>query len=86
MAEQQVTQEASVGNGTSNGGVTGKLLIAGFMGGVVGLECLLAYLMFPSPEEVAALLGVSVPTVVRRWRLARAWLYRYLSGEDAHGH
>jgi RNA polymerase sigma factor (TIGR02999 family) len=29
-------------------------------------------------EEVASVLGVSVPTVVRRWRMARAWLYRYL--------
>jgi RNA polymerase sigma-70 factor, ECF subfamily len=29
-------------------------------------------------EEVASVLGISVPTVVRRWRMARAWLYRYL--------
>ncbi len=29
-------------------------------------------------SEVAELLGVSVPTVVRRWRLAKAWLFRYL--------
>ena len=36
-------------------------------------------------EEIAALLGVSVPTVTRRWRLARAWLYRYLCGETADG-
>jgi RNA polymerase sigma factor (TIGR02999 family) len=32
-----------------------------------------------SHGEIAALLGVSVPTVVRRWRMARAWLYRCLS-------
>mgnify|MGYP001812182427 CR=1 FL=1 len=32
-------------------------------------------------EEVAEAMGVSVPTVVRRWRLARAWLFRYLTGE-----
>jgi RNA polymerase sigma factor (TIGR02999 family) len=25
--------------------------------------------------EIAAVLGISEPTVVRRWRLARAWLY-----------
>ena len=31
-----------------------KLLIGGFMGGVVALECLIAYLVFPSPEDVAA--------------------------------
>jgi RNA polymerase sigma factor (TIGR02999 family) len=29
--------------------------------------------------EIGDLLGVSVPTVVRRWRTARAWLYQYLS-------
>lgn len=34
-------------------------------------------------DEVAALLGVSNPTVRRRWRLARAWLYRRLSGGEA---
>jgi RNA polymerase sigma factor (TIGR02999 family) len=32
-------------------------------------------------EEIAEVLGVSVPTVVRRWRLAKAWLYRHLGGE-----
>jgi len=31
-------------------------------------------------EEIARYLGVSIPTVERRWRLARAWLYRYLEG------
>ena len=36
-------------------------------------------------EEIAELLGVSVPTVTRRWRMARAWLYRSLTGDDAHG-
>ncbi len=33
-------------------------------------------------EEAAAFLGVSVPTVVRYWRLAKAWLYRELNGRD----
>ncbi len=33
-------------------------------------------------EAIAELLGVSVPTVVRRWRLARAWLYDRLGGKD----
>lgn len=28
--------------------------------------------------EIAEVLGVSVPTVKRRWRFARAWLQRYL--------
>ncbi len=31
-------------------------------------------------EEIARHLGVSLPTVERRWRLARAWLYRKLKG------
>jgi RNA polymerase sigma factor (TIGR02999 family) len=30
-------------------------------------------------SEIGEVLGVSVPTVKRRWRMARAWLYRYLS-------
>lgn len=34
-------------------------------------------------DEIAALLGVSNPTVRRRWRLAKAWLYRRLSGSEA---
>ena len=38
-------------------------------------------------EEIAAVLGVSVPTVGRRFRIAKAWLYRHLGGRDAqHGH
>jgi RNA polymerase sigma factor (TIGR02999 family) len=36
-------------------------------------------------EEIAVLLGVSNPTVRRRWRLAKAWLYRWLSGEAPAG-
>lgn len=39
----------------ARGGMMGKLLIAGFMGGVIVVECLLAYLFIPSAEEVAAL-------------------------------
>ena len=34
-------------------------------------------------DEIATLLGVSNPTVRRRWRLAKAWLYRRLSGREA---
>lgn len=30
-------------------------------------------------DEIAELLGVSNPTVRRRWRLAKAWLFRRLS-------
>jgi RNA polymerase sigma factor (TIGR02999 family) len=38
-------------------------------------------------DEIAELLGVSNPTVRRRWRLAKAWLYRRLSESEipAHG-
>jgi RNA polymerase sigma factor (TIGR02999 family) len=34
-------------------------------------------------EEIARYLGVSLATVERRWRLARAWLYRRLRGAAA---
>jgi len=34
-------------------------------------------------EEVARLLGISTSTVKREWSVARAWLYRTLSGEVA---
>ncbi|MFL6262200.1 MAG: sigma-70 family RNA polymerase sigma factor [Thermoanaerobaculia bacterium] len=34
-------------------------------------------------DEIASLLGVSNPTVRRRWRLAKAWLYRRLSNGEA---
>ena len=34
-----------------------------------------------SVEETAKILGVSVPTVVRQWRMAKAWLYHQLSNE-----
>lgn len=30
-------------------------------------------------SEIAEVLGISVPTVKRRWRFARAWLHRYLA-------
>ena len=32
-------------------------------------------------DQIAEVFGVSVPTVTRRWRMARAWLYRYLTGD-----
>lgn len=32
-------------------------------------------------EETAEVLGVSIPTVVRQWRLAKAWLYQELGKE-----
>jgi RNA polymerase sigma factor (TIGR02999 family) len=34
-------------------------------------------------EEIAEVLGISSATVTRRWRMAKAWLYRYLvKGEE----
>lgn len=33
-------------------------------------------------EEIGELMGISAPTVTRRWRMARAWLYRYMSDEQ----
>jgi RNA polymerase sigma factor (TIGR02999 family) len=32
-----------------------------------------------SNEEIAEVLGVSLATIARHWRVARAWLYRYLT-------
>ena len=37
-----------------------------------------------SVEETAAILGVSAETVMRDWKLSRAWLRRELSGEKGH--
>ena len=34
-------------------------------------------------EEIATVLDVSVSTVTRKWRLAKAWLYRTLEPEDS---
>ena len=34
-------------------------------------------------EEIARVLDSSVPTITRRWALARAWLYRYLTSREA---
>ena len=34
-------------------------------------------------SEIAEMLGISVPTVKRRWRFARAWLHRYLASPQS---
>ena len=34
-----------------------------------------------SLEETAEVLGVSRPTVIRQWRLAKAWLYNEIAGD-----
>jgi flagellar FliL protein len=76
MAEQQAgSPEAGAAAPKPSGGLAGKLVLGGFVGGAVALECLLAYLLFPSPEEIAKLaqknLEKKLPT---------------LAAEDAHGH
>ena len=38
-----------------------------------------------SVEETAQVLNVSVQTVLRDWRLAKAWLFREMSQEASHG-
>lgn len=38
-----------------------------------------------SVEETAQVLGVSIDTVQRDWRLAKVWLMRELSGEQPNG-
>ena len=52
---QQATQEAGAANAKAGGGLAGRLAIGGFVGGVIAVECLLAYLLIPTPEKVAAL-------------------------------
>lgn len=49
-----------------------KIVELRFFGGLTG-------------EEIGELLGVSVSTVTRGWRLARAFLYRSLTAGDPHG-
>ena len=38
-----------------------------------------------SVDETAAVLGISRDTVMRDWRLAKAWLQREMRGEGGHG-
>jgi RNA polymerase sigma-70 factor (ECF subfamily) len=38
-----------------------------------------------SVEETAAVLDVSVETVLRDWRLSKVWLFRELGGDASHG-
>lgn len=45
----------------------------------------LRYFVGLTGEEVAESLGISRPTVQRRWKTARAWLYRYLKTESGEG-
>jgi len=33
-----------------------------------------------SIEETAEVMGVSVPTINRQWRMAKAWLYGQIAG------
>ena len=37
-------------------------------------------------REVADLLEISIPTIVRKWRVAKAWLYRYMTEGPALEH
>jgi hypothetical protein len=56
MSEKQAKPaDAAKPESKASGGIMGKLMIAGFMGGVVAVECLLAYLFIPSAEQVAAM-------------------------------
>ena len=55
MADTKETPQADAAPAKSGGGLMGKLVIAGFMGAVIAVECLLAYLFIPSAAQVAAL-------------------------------
>lgn len=54
MANEKTTPPTAA-PAKSGSGLIGKLIIAGCMGGVIAVECLLAYLFIPTPDEVAAL-------------------------------
>jgi hypothetical protein len=55
MANAKDAQQLDAAPAKTGSGLIGKLAIAGFMGGVIAVECLLAYLFIPTPDEVAAL-------------------------------
>lgn len=55
MANAKDTRQPDAAPVKSGDKLVSKLMIAGFMGGVIAVECLLAYLFIPSPDEVAAL-------------------------------
>lgn len=56
MAEQQTAETNDAEAAAKSGGsLMNKLLIAGFMVAIVGVECAVAYFMIPSAEEVAKL-------------------------------
>jgi flagellar FliL protein len=55
MAEKQTKSEAAPSPPSGKSGLMGKLMIAGFLGGVVMVECALAYFLIPSAEQVAVL-------------------------------
>ena len=55
MADKQTKSDASPGPVKASGGLKGKLVIAGFMGSVVMVECALAYFLIPTADQVAAL-------------------------------
>lgn len=38
-----------------------------------------------SNDELAEVLGISVPTITRRWRMAKAWLFAHLNEGASHG-
>lgn len=42
----------------------------------------LRYFVGLTGDEIAESLGISRPTVQRRWKMARAWLYRYLQSKS----
>src|SRR5690242_3542720 len=55
MSDKQAKPDATPAAAKSSGGMKGKLMIGGFMGTVVIIECLLAYFLIPTADQVAAL-------------------------------
>ena len=55
MSDKQAKTDATPAPAKALGGMKGKLIIGGFMGSVVIVECLLAYFLIPTADQVAAL-------------------------------
>jgi flagellar FliL protein len=55
MSDKQPKADATPAPAKASGGLKGKLIIAGFMGSVVMVECALAYFLIPTADQVAAL-------------------------------
>ena len=64
-------------------GVDEALTTLSAMDGDLGRIVELRFFAGMSIDETAAVLGVSTPTVARRWRVARMWLWNELNAAES---